>query len=108
MIKYKAGERKVDLYDIGNGLTLMNIILKNQDGRMTAIDTYIGEDRNGFSCVGHTERLDEPGVIFSYSRYVRMIEANLSYLMSSLYFSLMPRFLFKSINGCIPFARQYR
>ena len=32
MIKYKTSERKVDLYDIGNGLTLMNVILKNQDG----------------------------------------------------------------------------
>lgn len=28
MIKYKASQRRVDLYDIGDGLTLMNIILK--------------------------------------------------------------------------------
>lgn len=76
MIKYKVGERKVELFDIGNDLTLMNIILKNPNGKITAIDTYIGADRNGFSCVGHTEGLDEPGVIFSYSRYVGMIEAN--------------------------------
>ncbi|MGN0276691.1 MAG: hypothetical protein ACI4CZ_05805 [Hominisplanchenecus sp.] len=81
MIKYKATERKVDLYDIGDGLTLMNVILKNQDGRMMSIDTYIGAERNGFSCVGHTEGLDEPGVIFSYARYVRMIEANLSHYL---------------------------
>ena len=33
MKKYKSTERKVDLYDIGNGLTLMNIIWKNQDGK---------------------------------------------------------------------------
>ena len=77
MIKYKTTERKVDLYDIGNGLTLMNIILKNQNGKMTAVDTYIVTDRNGFSCGGHTEGLDEPGVIFSYTQYVRMIKANL-------------------------------
>lgn len=81
----KAGERKVDLYDIGNGLTLMNTILKNQDGKMTAIDTYIGTERNGFSCVGHTEGLDEPGVFFCYSRYVRMIEANLSYYLDAFF-----------------------
>lgn len=81
MIKYKTTERKVDLYDIGDGLTLMNVILKNQDGRMRSIDTYIGAERNGFSCVGHTEGVDEPGVIFSYAGYVRMIEANLSYYL---------------------------
>ena len=28
MIKYKASKRRVDLYDIGDGLMLMNIILK--------------------------------------------------------------------------------
>ncbi len=81
MIKYKTTERKVDLYDIGDGLTLMNVILKNQDGRMRSIDTYIGAERNGFSCVGHAEGVDEPGVIFSYAGYVRMIEANLSYYL---------------------------
>lgn len=81
MIKYKTTERKVDLYDIGDGLTLMNVILKNQDGRMRSIDTYIGAEGNGFSCVGHTEGVDEPGVIFSYAGYVRMIEANLSYYL---------------------------
>ena len=81
MIKYKTTERKVDLYDIGDGLTLMNVILKNKDGRMRSIDTYIGAERNGFSCVGHAEGVDEPGVIFSYAGYVRMIEANLSYYL---------------------------
>lgn len=85
MKKYKAAERKVDLYDIGDGLTLMNVILKNQDGRMMSIDTYIGAERNSFSCVGHTEGLDEPGVIFSYARYVRMIEANLSYYLNAFF-----------------------
>lgn len=85
MTKCKASERKVDLYNIGDGLTLMNIILKNQDGKMMSIDTYIGADRNGFSCVGHTEGLDEPGVIFSYARYVRMIEANLPYYLDAFF-----------------------
>ena len=85
MLKYKTVERKADLYDIGNGLTLMNIIMKNQDGKMSAIDTYIGADRNGFSCVGHTEGLDEPGVVFSYTRYIRMIEANLEYYLEAFF-----------------------
>ena len=85
MIKYKASECKVDLYDIGDGLTLMNVIPKNQDGKMMAIDTYIGAERNGLSCVGHTEDLDEPGVIFSYAGYVRMIEANLPHYLEAFF-----------------------
>lgn len=85
MIKYKNTERKVDLYDIGYGLTLMNIILKNQDGKMQAIDTYIGADGNGFSCVGHTEGLDEPGVVFSYAGYVKMIQANLPHYIEMFF-----------------------
>ena len=34
MIKYKASQRRVDLYEIGDGLTLMNIIVKNDEGKM--------------------------------------------------------------------------
>ena len=63
----------------------MNIITKNSDGKMQAIDTYIGPEGNGFSCVGHTEGLDEPGVIFSYARYNQMIEANLSTYLEVFY-----------------------
>lgn len=85
MRKYKSNERRIDLYDIGNGLTLMNIILKNQNGKMKSIDTYIGIENNGFSCVGHTEGLDEPGVIFNYAQYVRMIEANLPCFIDIFY-----------------------
>lgn len=77
MKKYKSTERKIDMYDIGNGLTLMNIIWKNQDGKMSAIDTYIGAEGNGFTCVGNTNDLDKPGVLFSYSQYVKMIEVNI-------------------------------
>lgn len=88
MIKYKVGERKVEFFDIGNGLTLMNIILKNPNGKITAIDTYIGADGNGFSCVGHTEGLDKPGVIFSYSRYVGMIEANLPHYLEVFFVNI--------------------
>ena len=66
MIKYKAAQRRVDLYDIGDGLTLMNIILKNEEGKIREIHSYIGMEGNGFVCVGHTEELDQPGVIFSY------------------------------------------
>ncbi|MCD8120615.1 MAG: hypothetical protein LUE29_14260 [Lachnospiraceae bacterium] len=85
MKKYKASEHKVDLYDIGDGLTLMNVILKNQNGEMMAIDTYIGREGEEFSCVGHTKALDQPGVIFSYARYVRMMEANLSWYRDAFF-----------------------
>ena len=81
MKKYKSSQRKVDLYDLGDGLTLMNIIVNNDTGRIREIDTYIGEDRKVFSFVGHSEGLDTLGVIFNYAKYVKMIEANLeSYL----------------------------
>lgn len=85
MIKYKASRRRVDLYDIGDGLTLMNIIVKNDEGKMQEVHSYIGQEGNGFSCVAHTEGLDEPGVIFSYTSYVRMLEANLPTLRDFFY-----------------------
>ncbi len=52
---------------------------------MMSIDIYIGAEGNGFSCVGHTHGLDELGVIFSYGKYVRMIEANLSYYLDAFF-----------------------
>ena len=85
MIKYKSTERNVDLYEIGEGLTLMNIIKKNQDGQISAVDTYIGTDREGFSCVGHAEGLDEPGVQFYYDKYMNVIQRNLQYYLNVYY-----------------------
>lgn len=85
MIKFKSSERKVDMYDIGDGLTLMNIIEKNKNGQMKSIDTYIGAERDGFRCVGHTEGLDQPGVIFSYSKYIKLIQANLQRYLNIYY-----------------------
>ena len=85
VIKYKSSERKVDMYDIGDGLTLMNIIQENQNGQIQSVDTYIGAERDGFCCVGHTEGLDQPGVIFSYSKYVKLIQANLQRYLNIYY-----------------------
>ena len=85
MIKYKSLERKVDMYDIGDGLTLMNIIKENQDGQIHSVDTYIGAEKDRFCCVGHTEGLDQPGVIFSYSKYVKLIQANLQRYLNIYY-----------------------
>ena len=81
MNKYKTSERKVDLYDIGDGLTLMNIVTKNEAGKIKAVHTYIGYEGNGFACVAHSEGLDEPGVMFSDSSHVRMLNANLPNLI---------------------------
>ena len=85
MIKYKSSERKVDMYDIGDGLTLMNIIQENQNGQIQSVDTYIGAERDGFCCVGHAEGLDQSGVIFSYSKYVKLIQANLQRYLNIYY-----------------------
>lgn len=77
MKKYAAKVKRVDYYDIGNGLKLMNILTKNEDGELDRIDTYIGTEKEGFSHVGVTQNLSQPGTIFSYSSYVLMMEYNL-------------------------------
>ena len=41
MLKYTTSQKKTDMYDIGNGLTLMNIVTKNADGKPIQVDTYI-------------------------------------------------------------------
>ena len=85
MIKYKSSERKIDMYDISDGLTLMNIIEKNQNGQVKSVDTYIGAERDRFCCVGHTEGLDQPVVVFIYSKYVKLIQANLQRYLNIYY-----------------------
>ncbi|MDO4978467.1 MAG: hypothetical protein Q4E53_14550 [Eubacteriales bacterium] len=77
----KIAKRRVDMYDIGDGLTLMNVIQKNADGKMQKITTYIGIEGNGFVCVGNANELDAPGALFSYASYVRMQRANLPILI---------------------------
>ena len=47
----KESKKRIDLYDIGDGLTLMNLIEKNDSGKMHHITTYIGIEGNGFVCV---------------------------------------------------------
>ena len=44
----------------------MNLIEKNDSGKMHHITTYIGIEGNGFVCVGNANDLDAPGAIFSY------------------------------------------
>lgn len=76
----KQSQKRVDMYDIGEGLVLMNVISKNENGKMHQITTYIGIEGNGFACVGNANDLDEPGVIFSYQSYIKMQKANLPIL----------------------------
>ena len=70
------------MHDIGNGLTLMNVINKNENGKMCQITTYIGIEGNGFVCVGNANELDAPGAIFSYQSYVKEQEAMLPVLIN--------------------------
>lgn len=58
----KARSKKIDMYDIGDGLTLMNVINKNENGKKRQITTYIGIEENGFVCVGNANELDAPGL----------------------------------------------
>lgn len=77
----KDSTKRIDMYDIGRGLTLMNVINRNEAGKMHQITTYIGIEATGFVCVGNTAELDEPGVIFSYASFVREQEAMLPVLV---------------------------
>ena len=36
----KLSQKRIDVYDIGDGLTLMNVINKNENGKMHQITTY--------------------------------------------------------------------
>lgn len=72
MEKYKPAEKKSDIYDIGDGLILLNIQTKNAEGVLDRVDTYIGMDGIGFCPVGVVENISSPGYVFSYPSFVRM------------------------------------
>ena len=76
----KFTQKRIYAYDIGDGLVLLNIITRNEQGKMHCIDTYIGSESNVFVCVGNDRELDAPGAICSYQSYVKMQESNLPVL----------------------------
>ncbi len=74
MRKYKSSEKKVDIYDIGDGLELINVVTKNDTGDIVRVDTFIGSSkRDEYVSVGRAEGLSGAGVIFSYSQYVKQM-----------------------------------
>lgn len=77
----KLSQKRTDMYDIGDGLILMNVINKNEDGKIHRITTYIGIEGNGFVCVGNANDLDVPGAVFIYQPYVREQEAMIPVLI---------------------------
>lgn len=77
----KLSQKRIDMYDIGDGLTLMNVINKNENGKVHQVTTYIGIEGNGFVCVGNANDLDAPGAIFGYQFYVREQQAMLPVLI---------------------------
>jgi len=77
----KDSKKRIDMYDIGDNLTLMNVITKNESGKMHQVTTYIGIEGNGFVCVGNANELDAPGAIFSYASFVREQEMMLPVLI---------------------------
>ncbi|MCD8131534.1 MAG: hypothetical protein LUE16_09720 [Lachnospiraceae bacterium] len=81
MRKYTSAQRSIYSYDIGEGYTLMNVLYKNEEGKTEAIDTYLGIDQDRFACVGHSEGLAKPGVVFRYSEYTKFIDAQMPLLM---------------------------
>ncbi len=77
----KLSQKRIDMYDIGDGLTLMNVINKNENGKVHQVTTYIGIEGNGFVCVENANDLDASGAIFSYQSYVREQQAMLPVLI---------------------------
>ena len=72
MKKYKSSEKRVDLYDIGDGMTLMNIVNRNAEGKIDSIYMYIGyTDEDSFLRVGIAEDLAAPGSLFNYASFMR-------------------------------------
>ena len=44
--------KKVDIYDIGDGLELLNVCIKNEEGKLERIDTFVGHhDRQEYVSV---------------------------------------------------------
>ena len=70
--------KKVDIYDIGDGLELLNVCIKNEEGKLERIDTFIGNhDRQEYISVGTATDLSAPGTVFSYASYVKMQGMNI-------------------------------
>ena len=69
----KSTTKAVHIYDIGDDLELLNICTKNpENGKLDRVDTFVGHHaRMEYVSVGVTKNLSAPGVIFSYSSYVR-------------------------------------
>lgn len=85
MNKYDSKIKKVDLYEIGQDLTMMNIRTFNSEGLPERVDTYIGIEGNGFVQVGMTEDLSAPGVVFRYADYVKAQQENIKVLIDIFY-----------------------
>ncbi len=69
----KSKTKTANIYDIGDGLELINVCVKDPStGKLDRVNTFIGNhNRQEYLSVAGTKGLSEPGVIFSYSSYVR-------------------------------------
>ncbi len=69
----KSKTKKADIYDIGDGLELLNICVRNAEGDLDHIATFIGSnDSTEYILVGNEDGLSNPGAVFSYSSFVNM------------------------------------
>lgn len=76
--KYKSSEKRADLYDIGDGMMLMNVVSKNDAGKIERIYTYVGyDDGTEFLRVGIAEDLASFGSRFNYAAFMRGVSQRL-------------------------------
>ena len=59
----------MDVYDIGDGKTMMHMRIFNEEGKLRHVITYIGHPEIGFVEVACSKNLDAPGVDSSYRNY---------------------------------------
>ena len=92
MKKYASTEKKVAIYEIQDTdktpLDLINV-LTYKDGKLDRVDTFIGRnDRHEFAAVGSAKDLSAPGVLFSYSGYVRQQRSLMPYYIQAYHQNL--------------------
>lgn len=68
MRKLTASEKAIVYYELSDGWYMLHIKTK-VNGTLSRVDTYVGTEEDGYSHVGYTEGLDNPGVIGGFREY---------------------------------------
>ena len=70
MREFAALQKKTDIFEVGNGVVLVNVLTENKDGKLEQIDTYIGAEGKKALRVKGAYGLDVTEIQFDYNRYM--------------------------------------